>query len=229
MPTDEADFLSAWRQATERTTSPREMALAGGAAADDFPWIFMAGYQAAIRETFGWDLPHGWLAFAASEDRSGEKPALTLNDGSLSGWKTWVAGSDSVTHLVTTAGRGPTRRYFLVERAHVKMQRRPGNDRFLGALSQGMAHFDNCNEFEMLHPEDVAAFAAHEARFVHLAYCAHVQANIPDLATRAQQLIDDAAPADRVLELLQAHEQALTSRPENWQRDSRVISMYARG
>ncbi len=229
MPTDEATFLSAWQQATNRVAGPREMAIAGGAAADDFAWIFMAGYQAAIRETFGWDLPRGWLAFAASEDRSGEKPPLTLSDGRLSGWKTWVAGSDSVSHLVTTAGRGPARQYFLVERAHVTMQRRPGSDRFLGALSQGMAQFDSCTTYGVLQPVDVAAFAAREARNVHLAYCAHVQAHVPELATQAQLLMDGEATADAVLALLQAHEQTLRSRPEHWQRDSRVISMYARG
>lgn len=229
MPTDEPGYLAAWQQATEHAASPREMAIAGGAAADDFAWIFMAGYQAAIRAVFGWNLPRGWLAYAASEDRSGEKPPLTLRDGCLSGWKTWVAGSDSVSHLVTTAGRGHERQYFLVDRSQVNLQRRPGSNRFLGAMSQGMAQFDNCTDHQALEPADVAAFAAHEARHVRIAYCAHVQARIPDLSAQARLVMEDDAPAGAVLTLLQTHEQALALRPEHWERDCRVISMYTRG
>ena len=176
----------------------------------------MAGYQAAIREVFkpGVD---GWLAYAATEDRSGKLPGLSLSDGMLHGAKTWVAGSDSVSHLVTTLRDDHSRRYFLVPRSSVRLERRPGDDRFLGALSQGIAHFEGTTGYTELHPEHVSDFAALEARYVHLAYRAHVERAFPDLRQ----------PND-ILKLLDAHERALEALPDNWHRDKRVIEMYAK-
>ena len=215
-PTDEQTALQNWTSATSAAKTPEEFARAGGAAATDFPWIFMAGYQAAIREVFQPGV-NGWLAYAATEDRNDTLPGLSISDGALYGSKTWVAGSDSVSHLVTTLRGDHGRRYFLVPRSGVRLERRPGDDRFLGALSQGIAHFEGTRDHTELHPENVRAFASAEARYVHLAYRAHVTDTFPDLPQ----------PTD-ILKLLDAHENALDVPPDNWQRDKRVIEMYVK-
>ena len=83
----------------------------------------VAGYQCALRHTFS-ELPADGIAvFAVSEDRKNDPPlpgVKTLRqDGSVtvSGYKTWVACSASLSHLVIKADRGEAANYYCIERA----------------------------------------------------------------------------------------------------------------
>ncbi len=234
MPISESEYLSRWLATTDNLHDPQALALAGGKCADDFPWVFVAGYQAAIRATFDIEsqlTAHpGWVAFAATEDRAGELPGLTITDGALNGWKTWVATADSLSHVIVIVGRGAERQALLVQRdaPGLTFDRRPGEDRFLGAMSQGRAQFNGVTQFSTLSFADLRAFAEREALFVHVAYCAYVAVQIPELADQALTLAERLPQAEEVLALLDAHESALAQQPENWQRDKNVVSMYAK-
>ena len=66
----EADYYLSWRTHTRSAQSPFDFAVKGGEAADALPWVFVAGYQAAIRAVFTRNSFTSWVAFAVSEDRS---------------------------------------------------------------------------------------------------------------------------------------------------------------
>jgi alkylation response protein AidB-like acyl-CoA dehydrogenase len=120
----------------------------GGALADRLPWVFVSGYQGAVRRAFP-ELDAGtrWACLAASEDRERKFPGTRIEDDHgrprLSGTKTWVAGSDHVGVLVVTAGVGAEHRIVAVDRdaegVSIETYERA---KFLGDLTQGRATFD---------------------------------------------------------------------------------------
>jgi len=145
---DEAAYLEEWTKAAAPLPAPLTMAVAGGAIADRLAWVFIAGYQAALRRVFP-ELPvAGFAAYVASEDRKGELPGVTAvehTDGfTLGGNKTWLASSDHAQHLIVSVGEREETCFYLIDRATEGVSTLT-YDRasFLGDMSQGRVTFED--------------------------------------------------------------------------------------
>ena len=149
--TSEATYAQAWRSmfAGVEHWRPFDLAVAGGACAEDLAQVFIAGYQAAIRATFPDVAFAGWAAFVVSEDRSvtNPLPGVTAQaDGDalvLNGHKSWIAAVDHVDDLVVRAS-GEAAGYYLVPRGApgLTLERNPAPS-MLPELSQGRARLSN--------------------------------------------------------------------------------------
>ena len=149
---DERDFHAAWVTACTDlqgclVADEVALALAGGALADRLAWVFVSGYQAAVRRCFPELVaPAGWTCLAAAESRGGPGCRLTTegNDLRLNGEKSWIAGAAVLDSLVVSVGEGDQRAFagVLADAPGVTMDlpREPG---FLAEMSQGVARFDN--------------------------------------------------------------------------------------
>jgi hypothetical protein len=147
-PTEDA-WHSIWTSRALGADVPIVTAVIGGALADRLSWVFLSGYQAAVRRAFP-ELPaaSGWACLAASEDRDGKLPGATLSetDGhlELSGTKTWIAASDHVAQLVVTVGAGAEHRVVAVDRRSEGVTVESyDRAKFLGDMTQGRATFDD--------------------------------------------------------------------------------------
>jgi hypothetical protein len=144
---DEAAYLEEWTKSAAPLPTPLAQAIAGGAIADRLAWVFVAGYQAALRRVFP-ELPvDGFAAYVASEDRKGELPGVAVlehKDGfSLAGNKTWVASSDHVQHLVISAGEREETCFYLIHReAEGVSMLTYDRASYLGDMSQGRVTFE---------------------------------------------------------------------------------------
>ena len=66
---DEHTYAELWLQQVSGLDSLQAQAVKGGLLADRMAWVFVAGYQCALRHTFA-ELPtDGIAAFAVSEDQ----------------------------------------------------------------------------------------------------------------------------------------------------------------
>jgi acyl-CoA dehydrogenase len=183
---NEAEYLQRWQGAVESRASPYAMAVAGGAIADALAWVFVAGYQAALRMVFPEICTHNWAAFVVSEDRSATQPLpgvewVAHNGGyKLTGHKTWIAAVDHVQQLVVRAKGAPSG-YFLVatDSAGLSLQANP-KPGLLPQLSQGRAHFAGVelDAAAKMDASRVPGFGASEALYIYTAF----------LAMTAQQL-----------------------------------------
>ncbi len=144
---DEGSFHRAWLEMEIARPRPEvELALAGGALADRLAWVFMSGYQAAVRRCFQEFGPFaGWTCFAAAESGGGRPCTLTA-DGTgfrIDGIKSWIAGAGLIDHLVVSIGEDDERCFVQVPRdasgVGISLPREPG---FLGEMTQGVAEFD---------------------------------------------------------------------------------------
>lgn len=201
----EAEYLSRWQAATGNIDSPFLKAVAGGLQADRLAWVFIAGYQAAIRRCF--DLPERdqlsqWLTFAVSEDGKPENPlpgvTWVQNDESLilNGYKTWIAASDHVSALIVKAGRGEQARYCLVDRdapgLEITSKAKPS---FLPDLSQGKACFKDVatRAMPLEDRKRFSQFAATEAFMTYTAFVACLwgqsQLALPKFSARSRELL----------------------------------------
>lgn len=139
---NEAQYKSAWQQL--EAPSLVELAVSGGALADRLSFVFCAAYQCAVRHCFMSyfkDLdPHAWYCLAASEDRTGTLPGVTVNGNVVNGNKTWIAAAAVVDKLIVTA-HGET---LLIDReasgVTIDEGTKPG---FLPDMTQGKASFSN--------------------------------------------------------------------------------------
>ncbi|MAR28106.1 MAG: hypothetical protein CMD51_01000, partial [Gammaproteobacteria bacterium] len=69
---DEQAFANMWLQQVAPLSSRVAQAVQGGLLADRLAWVFVAGYQCALRHTFAQLPADSMAAFAVSEDRKGE-------------------------------------------------------------------------------------------------------------------------------------------------------------
>jgi len=109
---DEEGFYAAWHLACASSSQAApvdetELALRGGALADRLAWVFVSGYQAAVRRCFPeFAAPSGWTCLAAAE--AGDGPGCRLDSGPdglrLSGDKSWIAGAGVLDSLVVSVG-----------------------------------------------------------------------------------------------------------------------------
>ena len=249
-----------WRSGgdTEPQADFASMAIAGGLCADRLAWVFIAGYQAAIRCTFSDAVLSGWAAFAVSEDRQPDNPlpGVTVQHDSqgqvLTGHKTWVAAAEHIDQLIIKAGHRSNAQYFLLDRDEpgLTLTLRPAGN-FLSELSQGAAHLNGVRvtKRQLLDGARVALFGPREALFIYAAFCAFVLAKSPDptqrercraMLRRVPALLtsgfSSAADVSTLKQFDADVQQLLTDvetdsfpRNSSWPLDRRLISMYSKG
>lgn len=242
---DESAFAGLWLEQVAGLDSLTAQAVQGGLLADRMAWVFVAGYQCALRHTFA-ELPaDGIAAFAVSEDRKNDPPLpgvkTVQHNGSVqvSGYKTWVACSASLSHLVIKADRGEAANYYRFERATEGLHLTDKHGGFLAEMSQGVAHLDNVAASAPLDASQVAHFGLRETLYIYMAFCAWAGKYVAQ-AERCEHLIQRLAAlvanVESLAELKDVDDavQALRADvPENaalaWAKDQRLISMYSPG
>ena len=254
---DESRWLEVWQENSLGHCPPVVSALAGGLLANQPSWVFIAGYQAALRFIFDDLPPDGWIAYAATENAEdpeaypGTRIEETAEGWRLYGHKFWVAQSRSLSHLIVTAQRGGEARpnsSVLVARcaAGVTLTHRE-KPRFLANLSQGFAAFDGAlTERPQSYPEESARnFGRTESRFVMLAAAGFMLNHTPagDLRDRLTGIAlalaetckaseigaQTMASVDRAYQALVAafDEAGLGGKVPGWEADKRLLTMYS--
>lgn len=246
----EGDYQKLWMAQVSDVDKPGVAAAVGGVYADRLAWVFVAGYQVAVRRYFDLDCK-GWLAYCASEDRSGQLPGLTATksgeDWLLNGYKTWVAAVNHVEQLVVSVNDEQPR-YFLLDgnAPGVKLTAKPAPS-FLSDLSQGMAECTDARVRRELKPATQKPFHLLEALAIYSAFCGFVMASFDDAAAeRASSILAEgeslwtggstAAGNHQLQEMDRGVQQLLSDVDETaaqliagWQTDRKLISMYSRG
>jgi hypothetical protein len=181
----EGDWYREWTGHNLHLVDTLTMAAWGGALADRLAWVFVSGYQAAIRAAFYVDPVPGWLALLVSEDRDEPSQQVTVglgtSGGVLQGVKTWVAACDHVDTLLVKAGRRPSVKLMEVAAGapgvELTARSAPG---FLPDLSQGKALFDGVviNPEHTLDPAALGRFGAGEALHVTIAVAGYMLSHI---------------------------------------------------
>jgi len=253
-----------WTSRALGADAPIVTAVIGGALADRLSWVFLSGYQAALRRAFP-ELPAtgGWGCLASSEDRDGKLPGARLSEGdrplTLSGTKTWIAGSDHVARLIVTVGAGPDHRVVAVDRrAEGATVVTYDRGKFLGDMTQGRATFEAAAVTQELPvPAAGRGFGAAEPMHVLTALNAFMLSHTIALAGPASligrtlaSIHGIAALADRplthdlvpyALAGLDAHTQAAAEEfevlieevdpalHERWVADRRLVGMFSSG
>lgn len=260
----EVEYLALWKKclsADKPAASPTDllaMAVTGGLLADRMAWVFVGGYQSAIRHTFMREAFSGWVAFAVSEDRKGQPPlpGVTVHNSAqgdvVSGYKTWVACSDSVEHLVIKAGSGADAGYFNIHRttpgltvSNKRAVANPGS--FLAEMSQGIAHLQDVAVAQVLDDTEVARFGIRETLYIYCAFCAHAgqfysnQVDVEfcaELIRRLGALLENLPTDQMGLDELKAVDTAVQKMlgqispgaiDSNWSKDRQLIAMYSPG
>jgi len=251
----EAQYLAAWSEHVQSRTAEGSfaLALAGGYLADRLAWVFVAGYQAALRATFtGLQLP-GWTALAVSEDPSKDNPLPGLtwqasrSGYSLDGYKTWIAAVQQVQHIIVRA-RGEQPELFLMARDTPGLILSVSPDpAMLPDLSQGKAQLKGVEvgASARLDIDSLTGFGQREALHIYIAFvgmCLRAaEANTADtssclrLLEQAEPLADDcdeasfAAFSREIQALRERVSETLFADDAHWQRDQRLIAMYHRG
>lgn len=255
---DESAFRALWNDKGLDTLTPAEMARCGGALADRLAWVFISGYQAAVRYVFPEIPGGGWAAFAASEDQKNpeENPPLLIENGVkgliLNGTKSWVAQSRHVDHLVVTARDKTEAVLSFVVDAHapgISLSHRDEAS-FLQAMSQGYARFEGFVVTGDQLPDDrIKLFMRSESRFIMLACSAFLHAHAVEqdgqlkrdaamlerdffvVATRDHITSRELADLDDRLQALGARfsDTAMSGNIPDWEADKSLLAMYSKG
>ncbi|MCB1682928.1 MAG: hypothetical protein R3E82_13315 [Pseudomonadales bacterium] len=200
----EAQWYAHWGEATRRAEDPAALAALGGAAADRLAWVFVSGYQAAVRHCFPEFPDQGWTCFAAAESERSPGCTLTEADGHalLNGTKSWIAGAGSVDHLVVSIGQDESMEFVAVERTApgvtIELPRTPT---FLAEMNQGVAHFDQVSiapDRRLQAPLRRHWFRAAEPLFILIALNACIAAHARGLASHAAGSVPAMASAAAV-------------------------------
>ncbi len=211
---DERSFHAAWHAACARSggrVNETELALRGGALADRLAWIFISGYQAAVRRCFPeFATTPGWSCLAAAE--AGDGAACHLEKSGeglrLSGQKSWIAGAGVLDSLVVSVGADTGMCFVTVPAdaagVRISLPRTPG---FLGELTQGVADFDGVlipDDRMLRAPERRLEFRGAEPLYVLLALNACLKARaaevgVPEIAVLADTAIHHGRTLPEVL------------------------------
>lgn len=244
---NEAEYQRIWREYIRVEHSPEEVACIGGVLADRLAFLFIAGYQAAVRRTF--DLTDkNWTVLAVSEDRSlsDPKPGLLLDAaGLLCGYKTWVASSDFMATMIVSTGTSEDLRLWKVDRNQRGLTlHRKNESSFLGEMSQGIAEFDRVmtSELQELPSINLKIFSKREPLYLYIAFCGflHQKLQHPEsemllnsllvIATGDFSLADDKqlfAEVDRQIStIFDATDPGLFS--GNYQQDKGLMKLYSK-
>tara|TARA_B100000959_G_C14950429_1_gene611663 strand:+ start:633 stop:1520 length:888 start_codon:yes stop_codon:yes gene_type:complete len=257
----ERDWNNLWKASNVSDHEPLGMSLVGGALADRLAWVFHAGYQGMIRYAFPHCPREGWASYLVAEDKTGRKPGTALTKTgarvSLSGFKSWVAASEHVDHLVVRVKNYDEDIVVLVERDEpgVKLSSREEAG-FLAELSQGYALFEDVSVDSTVIVADLPAnFAQSEPHHVLTSLNAFMISNtirlaggpeVVGAAGRALQLAGDLLQSSgdnfvlgiadldaATTENARLFEALVMSRDkemyQRWQRDHGLINMFSRG
>lgn len=261
----EEQWYQRWQAGALSARAPAEMALSAGHQADALVWLFVGGYQAAIRQVFPVVPTTGWAAFAATEDpnhpktpHAGTVLAADGEDWRLNGFKTWVAQSRHVEHLVVSAkipdrsAKGFSRHGVLVHRDTPGVSLTHRDDaRFLADMSQGYAEFENVHiaKTHRVSSASMGLFGATEAAFVKLTCAAFLSrsltAPLVTCAGSVTQELYDACAAVRnnakapevskscnesysALVTALQDQPLMTKHVVDWTTNHRLLSMYNR-
>lgn len=261
---DRAETEAKWRQVWERHDlgqhAPVAMAIMGGLHADRLAWVFVSGYQAAMTHCFP-ELPlRGWAALAGSEDlhdpigHPGVRMTPERDGWRINGFKSWVAQSANLEHLIITArapGEEDKPRHAILLDANatgitLSHRDQPG---YIVEMSQGFAELDNVvlPDGGRLGEDRLRPFTRAEPAFIMLAGAAllwtHARANDHDLRNGLRNLIHglaavaedplrhpkDLARMDVLLQQIlkdESEHTEITSIP-GWQADKQLLSLYS--
>ena len=252
---DEATYHELWTTHAEAHQDDLlAMAVVGGLVSDRLAWVFAAGYQAACRRAFPHSRFDGWVAYAATEDRRNDPPlpGVTIDDGRLSGSKTWVAAAAHLNELIIKVGTGDHAAYLRIPRSSAGLTIDNGEPKsFLSELTQGRAHFDATpfTADQRLDRTAIRNFRLFEPLYIYAAFCGHVMGSTTehDLVTCSRDCLDgveaalqsvDGGELDRYhIEKADARAQDLLVRltgnrvatAGDWDVDQRLVAMYSRG
>lgn len=204
---DEAAYKNLFIKSIQSAASPFEIALKAGLCADRMAWVFIAGYQAAIRACFNPaqfedHKDDHWLCLAVSEPspesgKPGVSAVIQGGDFLLTGFKSWIAASDSVDSMIVKAGRSEKAvcLYLPANAEHLKITRK-ADPKLLVELSQGEAFFDNVyvNQNQALDRLSLKVFPKFEAFYIYVAMVASIYAH----TCKA-----DAPTSDKALDFLE--------------------------
>jgi len=223
--------------------SPEDIALMGGRIADRLAFVFIAGYQAAVRRAFEVQGDR-WSALAVSEDRSGNLPGLALSpDGLIHGYKTWVAASNHLDEVIVSVGELPEGTLYrvLLPSEKVTIEAKTGVG-FLAEMSQGIACFEGVSpdSLEDLPSLELKQFARREPLYIYLALCGNLQARghhnaaelIQELLAVAGGDLTQDASKQRFADVDSRIQELFDSRDApafegNFEADKGVISLYS--
>ncbi len=208
----EQSFCQDWREHVQLAEfNPFAQALRGGYLADRLAWVFIAGYQAALRQSFAQLKLLDITALAVSEDRSETDPLPGVvwhpqgDQVVLHGYKTWVAAIEQVQQLIVKA-RGPQpgqSAYFLVPAGmpgvvpHVY----PQSSR-LPDLSQGRMFFDELvlPQTSRLDASAGAGFGLVEVLMIYTAFLGMVWRRTQESSAEQNQAMTLLGQLQKVLE-----------------------------
>ena len=229
-------FQEKWRAIS--TSDPLKSVVSGGALASSMAEVFMAGYQTAMRQSFGFDGPD-WAAFCVSEGADGYPPVTINEDGTLSGYKTWVAAAAVTQQFLLKVGRGAEARYLVLARdapgLTIEMK---AEAEFLPELGVGRLALDHVfmGPALTLDRSQLKAFPKIEAGCILLAFLGFLQANgqrdvgaiIETLGP--QVMAEPLGPALKELALAIQNQLVgdsdLDVSMRYWERDRRLIDQY---
>lgn len=232
----EQDFYLDWQRVAEHLM-PFEMACRGGEVAVSPGFIFLAGYQAAIRATFPELKTTGWFSFAVTEDRSPEsvRPGVVREADTVTGHKTWIAGINCVDEFVLKVGAGEDAVYGTVLAADSGVRLTPRDSDFLSDMSQGSAEFVHARFSELSDASGVKQFRHNEPYYIYIALLARLAVGGP-LAESALQVLDAQRQTPDLVALDSAVSTLLTSMVSSgielgshWGLDQRLFTMYSNG
>ena len=246
---DEQAFADLWLQQVAPLSSRVAQAVHGGLLADRLAWVFVAGYQCALRHTFAQLPADSMAAFAVSEDRKGEPPlpgvtATALNgETKVSGYKTWVACCATLSHLVIKSDRGDKANYYCLKRNSHGLTLTPKYGAFLAEMSQGMAELNEVTVATPLDASQVSHFGLRETLYIYMAFCAWAgkfsesaepcEALIHRLARLVEQPPNDEAGLAEIKSVDEAVQALRGTIPAtaaaNYEQDQRLIAMYSPG
>ncbi len=256
---EEADWYRYWQSEGMNHLDPALMALKGGIHAPNLAYVFISGYQAAMRYVFPETPEDGWTAFAASEDSHNpdKNPPLmattTAETITLTGTKSWVAQSKSVDYLIVTAKSNNDDRVMTLVKTDQKglVISHRESPSFLADMSQGFARFSavSISTNACIPGDRLKTFMKSESKFIMLALSGwlYSQSLINQLALSNdfKSLATDyfsaccdnvvkvttLATLDTRMQLLfnQFDNESDTGPIANWQGDRALVSTYSKG
>ena len=237
----EVDYHRLWMAGLDELWSAEETAFAGGLIADRLSFLFIAGYQAAVRRTF--DLAdRAWTVLAVSEDQRPDnpRPGLVQAGGRVNGFKTWVATSRFADNLIVSVGS--TKLYLANRHTDGLILLHKQAPSFLGDMSQGIAEFRDVATSNLVEitPPDLKQFAKREPLYLYFAFCGFLHRRqlhdvtplLADLLRIASGDFTDpdhkalfAATDSRISEIFSELEPALFA--GNYEKDKGLMSLYS--
>ena len=197
----EQSYFELWSDKLAGTRSPTVLAELGGRLADRAAWVFVAGYQGALRQCFPELIERpGWASYLVSEARDDKSvPTCQLYTGEglvLDGTKNWVAASAHLHSLVVNASMSSTGKTANVvvdaQATGVSLVEKPSG-RFLPELVVGRAEFKRAVLPAEAHLSDDKTFASLfgliEARCLLVALAGHFSQLAPADSQPAESLL----------------------------------------